>query len=134
MKLKIILGILIVSISLVIADELPDVDQPFPIEAFQRNGRLQHPTEPNHNCTILAKELKCPWREIRLPHAYDCTRFYECDDKVLVTKQCADPKRTRYDPFHKICEWNHIIKCINYGDYHDLMNGHFNVVTSDCKN
>lgn len=131
MKLIFVFLVVIGIFLLTNADELPIVDQPFPIPSLEsRNGRLQNQKEPNHNCTILEAQLKCPRSEIRLPHAFDCTRFYECDDKVLIEKQCADRKRTRYDPFHKICEWNHIVKCINYGDYNDIMHGYHNIVTS----
>jgi hypothetical protein len=113
--------------------QLPTVDQPFPMDfPLNRNGRNQHPNEPNRNCTILEFELNLPWKEIRLPHVYDCTRFYECEEKILVEKQCSDRKRTRYDPFHKICEWNHIVKCINYGDYNELLHGHDIVTPEEC--
>lgn len=86
-----------------------------------RNGRGQIPEAPNSNCTILEKEFGINRRDIRLPHEYDCTRFYECDDVILVEKHCADRYRTRYDPFYKICDWNAKTKCINYVEYRDIL-------------
>lgn len=104
-------------------------------EAEPRNGRDQIPHGPNTNCTVLEKDWGS-WRDIRLPHvnsanltflmvfrnmfhfqAYDCTRFYECDDTVLIEKACADRYRTRYDPVQKRCEWNNLVACQNFNEY-----------------
>ncbi|CAG9802765.1 unnamed protein product [Chironomus riparius] len=81
------------------------------------NGRGQIPTLPSYNCTQWEKWLNKTWREISLPHAYDCTRFYECDDIKIIEKTCADRYRTRYDPFTKRCEWNYKTKCMTFYDY-----------------
>lgn len=86
-----------------------------------RNGRGQYPIAPVKNCTILQKELDVDWRNIRLPHEYDCTRFYECDDQKLIVKACADRYRTRYDPFTRRCEWNTKCKCIIYWEYLEII-------------
>lgn len=89
-----------------------------PVES--RNGRDRIPYGPVTNCTVLEKEYGT-WRKIRLPHAFDCTRFYECDDTVLLEKVCADRYRTRYDPAQKRCEWNDLVPCINYKTYIDSL-------------
>lgn len=84
------------------------------------NGRDQQqgpPVLPSYNCTYWEKQLNVTWREIRLPHAYDCTRFYECDGGKIVEKICAARDQTRYDPFQKVCNWNYIIKCILFHEY-----------------
>lgn len=81
------------------------------------SGARGPPSLPSYNCTQWEKWLKIPWRDIKLPHAYDCTRFYECDDIVIIEKACAARATTRYDPFLKRCEWNYQTKCITFYDY-----------------
>lgn len=90
------------------------------------NGRDQIPTLPSYNCTDWESWLGESWRIIRLPHAYDCTRFYECDDRKIIEKACADRYRTRFDPFTKKCEWNYKTKCNTFYDFSkicELVNG-----------
>ena len=88
------------------------------------NGRnMGHPGPPvlpSYNCTQWEKWLNTTWREISLPHAYDCTRFYECNDIVIIEKACADRYRTRFDPFTKKCDWNYKTKCFTFYDYSQI--------------
>jgi hypothetical protein len=103
------------------AEVLPDEGIEILGDTLFDNGRGQIPEGPDRNCSILEKQFGVSWKTIRLPHEYDCTRFYECDDQVLIEKACADRYRTRYDPFQKLCEWNSIIKCINYVEYLEIL-------------
>ncbi|KAL7029412.1 hypothetical protein ACKWTF_006235 [Chironomus riparius] len=81
------------------------------------SGPRGTPTLPSFNCTVWEKWLNTTWREISLPHAYDCTKFYECNDIVIIEKTCADRYRTRYDPFSKRCDWNYKTKCFTFYDF-----------------
>lgn len=130
--MKIFYVILLVTHFVVVSatSKLPNINQSFQFKKLLRSG-IQ--TSPNPNCTILEQEYKISWQDIRLPHAYDCTKFYECDGPKLITKQCPDIFNTRYDPFHKVCEFNRITECINYGFYSELFNGH-GVVTPEAGN
>lgn len=87
------------------------------IAYVEGNGRGQIPEGPNQNCSALEQQFGISRFAIRLPHAYDCTRFYECDDNVLIEKNCADRYRTRYDAFQKRCDWNEKTKCLNYQEF-----------------
>lgn len=89
------------------------------------SGQQGPPTLPSYNCTYWEKVLNLPWREIRLPHTYDCTRFYECNDRVIIEKICAQRDQTRYDPFKKVCNWNYAVKCITYYDYVKIQEGFY---------
>jgi Chitin binding Peritrophin-A domain len=75
------------------------------------------PSLPSYNCADWEKWLKIPWRNISLPHAYDCTRFYECDDRKIIEKACADRYRTRYNYITRRCEWNWCTKCVTFYDF-----------------
>lgn len=105
-KFLVFLGFLLLTAAV---DEDVDIDS--------RNGRGQIPEGPNTNCMELEKQFGLARKLIRLPHEYDCTRFYECADKELVEKTCSDRYRTRYDPFQKRCDWNSKTKCLNYMEY-----------------
>lgn len=86
-----------------------------------RNGRGQIPDPPNSDCAVLEEQFGIKREDIRLPHEYDCTRFYECDDRTLIEKHCADRYQTRYDPFQKLCDWNSKTKCLNYAEYLEIV-------------
>lgn len=125
MKFQLIISILITFVFCFTASQLPDINKPSSI------FRSEIQSSPNSNCTVLEKEYKTTWKNIRLPHSDDCTKFYECDGPILIEKQCPAPESTRYDPFHKVCEFNKIVPCITYGYYSEIFNGE-NVVTSEA--
>jgi len=82
-----------------------------------RDSGGRSPVPPKIVCNEYAKAWNVTWQQVVIPHEKDCTKFYQCfDNKTneLVAKQCADRVRTRYDPYSRICEWNHKIDCVTW--------------------
>ncbi|KAJ9600290.1 hypothetical protein L9F63_009415, partial [Diploptera punctata] len=64
--------------------------------------------QQNANCAI-DQQQQCQNSDI-LPHPKNCTKFYMCDNGVLVEKEC--PASLHFNSVSKVCDWEENANCV----------------------